>query len=971
MGVVYRARQVSLNRLVALKMIAAGQLASPAQVRRFGVEAEAAARLDHSNIVPIYEVGEHQGQHFYSMKLIEGGSLTRRGSHETANLLAKVARALHYAHQRGVLHRDLKPTNILIDAQGEPHITDFGLAKLFEEDSTLTQSAAILGTPAYMAPELACGKASEATTAADVYSLGAILYELLTGKPPFVAENVPAVLRKIVEEEPDPPNRVGGKVDRDLEIICLKCLQKNPARRYTSARALAEDLDRWLAHESILARPSSRAEKLWRWCRRRPLVAGLSAVVGLLLIAGFVGVLVSAARIRREAERAGRAEQDATEKLWHSYLAQARALRLSGAAGRKEESLTAVKSAAAIRPSLELRDEAIAALALTDVNDGGSWHSAAAPSPTTPAFSPELDLYALGAGRGDVSVFRMSTGERLFQFQGPARSASELCFSPNGQLLGIHYGSGEVVILNATNGARVFSWNSAHALRKGMSLDFSPDSRILALAQGSKGACLFELANGSELGDLPLDGNASALSFRPDGKALAISIASNIVVWSLEEQRVLHTLPHPREPICFAWHRDGRRLASACWPGTDVWLWDAPNTNSVILKGHVEVVIGLNFNHRGDLLMSTAWDGSTRFWDAGSGESLFVSRAGFGFQFSRDDTRIGYMRERQGLGLWNLSHSSVYRTLKVPLDLPQRLEGFDFSPDGRFLSAANSDGAHLFDLRSGAYVAYASHRNNHSVWFTSDAKRIVLVGADHLHSWSVMDDGKDIQLQDGGRFEFQPRGALDAGSVTHGARHLLTVPSPDQVFCVDLGAPGGGWTLNGQGLIGDINSAAISPDTNWIATSYWKDRGTAVWDTRTRKRIRSLGAQGGFVTFSADSRWLLVGSSHGYALWETGTWRRVWELSRSSPGELVGGGAFSPDRPLLAICPEVDLLQLVEVETGRKIASLYSPMRKNIGQVTFNSDGSILAASTFGNEIQLWDLRALRQELATLKLDWQ
>ena len=368
--------------------------------------------------------------------------------------------------------------------------------------------------------------------------------------------------------------------------------------------------------------------------------------------------------------------------------------------------------------------------------------------------------------------------------------------------------------------------------------------------------------------------------------------------------------------------------------------------------------------------MSSAWDGSTRFWDAGSGELLFVSRAGFGIQFSRDDTGIGYVRENQGLGVWKVSHSTIYRTLKVPLapDLP--LGAFDFSPDGRLIVVPNAGGVHLFERSTGAHLAYASHRNNHSAWFTADGERIVLVGADHLHAWRVAQTGREIQLQDQDRFEFQPRAGLDAGSVTHGLRHLLAVPSFDQVFFVDLGAPGAGWVLPGHGLIGAINSAAISPDTNWIATSYWKGRGTSAWDTRSRQRISSLGAQGGFVAFSPDSRRLLVGSAHAFALWETGTWRRLWEISRRSPGELVGVGAFSPDGRMVALCPELNLLQLVEAETGRKIASLHAPTSKNTAHVAFSPDGATLGVSTFENEIQLWNLPETRRQLATFGLEW-
>jgi predicted Ser/Thr protein kinase len=298
MGVVYRARQVSLNRRVALKMITAGQLATPAAMQRFHTEAEAAARLDHPHIVPIYEIGEHEGQLYFSMKLIEGGTLAAaspkseaqipKSVKEAASLVATVARAVHYAHQRGIMHRDLKPTNILLDEQGQPHVTDFGLAKLAEDGSSLTGSAAILGTPAYMAPEQAAGGARQLTTAVDIYSLGAILYELLTGQPPFRAETVVATLRQVCEQEPTRLHSLNSAVDRDLETICLKCLSKDPQKRYGSAEMLAQDLDHWRNGEPILARPVSTPEKVWRWCRRRPVVAGLSVAVLIALVAGLV-----------------------------------------------------------------------------------------------------------------------------------------------------------------------------------------------------------------------------------------------------------------------------------------------------------------------------------------------------------------------------------------------------------------------------------------------------------------------------------------------------------------------------------------------------------------------------------------------------------------------------------------------------------------------------------------------------------
>ncbi len=310
MGIVYKARQLSLNRPVALKMIRAARFASVDEVHRFQNEAEAVARLDHPNIVPIFEVGQFEDQHYFSMKLVAGESLDKRLKDYTADprraarLAAVTAGAIHHAHQRGILHRDLKPANILVDAEGQPHVTDFGLAKRVEGDSELTQSGAILGTPAYMAPEQASGKRGAVTTSTDVYGLGAILFALLTGRAPFVAATVPDTLEQVRERPPDLPRKLNPRVPRDLEVICLKCLEKDPRRRYASADAFAEDLKRWLAGEPIEARPVGNAARLWMWCHRNPTVAALVGLAALLLAlvatVSLVGYVRTTAALGRE-----------------------------------------------------------------------------------------------------------------------------------------------------------------------------------------------------------------------------------------------------------------------------------------------------------------------------------------------------------------------------------------------------------------------------------------------------------------------------------------------------------------------------------------------------------------------------------------------------------------------------------------------------------------------------------------------
>ncbi|QDV38044.1 serine/threonine-protein kinase [Tautonia plasticadhaerens] len=296
MGVVYRAMQMSLHRPVALKMIRGEVTASDEQRRRFRNEAEIAAGFDHPNIVPVYEVGEHNGQPYLTMRLVEGEGLDRRlpayadDPPAAARLVQLAAEAVHHAHRRGVLHRDLKPANILIDAEGSPHVTDFGLARLVEGAGDLTHSGAVIGTPAYMAPEQASGRRGATTVATDVHGLGTILYGLLAGRAPFAAESVTAMLERAREAVPEPPSRFNGRVPRDLEVICLKCLEKDPARRYASAQDLADDLGRFLDREPILARPVGRLTRLAMWARRRPAIAALAAALAIAVTAGVAGM---------------------------------------------------------------------------------------------------------------------------------------------------------------------------------------------------------------------------------------------------------------------------------------------------------------------------------------------------------------------------------------------------------------------------------------------------------------------------------------------------------------------------------------------------------------------------------------------------------------------------------------------------------------------------------------------------------
>src|SRR5206468_2845231 len=294
-GVVFCARQKSLKRIVALKVIGLGQWATKAHLKRFRLEAEAAASLDHPCIVPIYEVGERDGQCYFSMKFIEGGQLdevvkrTPMSIRRAVELIAKVARTGHYAHEHGILHRDIKPGNILLDAKGEPLLTDFGLARLVEAESTITGTLEVMGTPSYMAPEQAAGETRKLTSTTDLYGLGAVLYQLLAGQPPFAGGTTYETIRLLRDTEPRPPRLLNPKIDRDLSTICLKCLEKDPKRRYSSALALAEDLEHWLKHEPIRAKRSGFLTHTRKWVRRNP----STTVLVTLLLALAVGLSVT------------------------------------------------------------------------------------------------------------------------------------------------------------------------------------------------------------------------------------------------------------------------------------------------------------------------------------------------------------------------------------------------------------------------------------------------------------------------------------------------------------------------------------------------------------------------------------------------------------------------------------------------------------------------------------------------------
>ncbi|MCI0534268.1 MAG: serine/threonine protein kinase [Verrucomicrobiales bacterium] len=552
---------------------------------RFRAEAEAAASLEHPNIVPIYEVGEHRGFQFFSMRFVEGQTLGQAlaagpmPERAAATLLAKLARAVHYAHQRGVLHRDLKPNNILLDAERQPHLTDFGLAKLLEKETDLTLSGAVLGTPSYMSPEQAAGKTKQMTTAADVYGLGAVLFEMLTGRVPFAAPSSAETVRQVLDEEPPRPSLLNAAVSVAVETICLKCLEKQPAQRYESALALAEDLERWLRHEPIRARPSTVWERGAKWVRRQPALAGLGAALSMALLIGVPALLWQSMARQRALEANRRAlyvmEMNVALQAWQAgQWRRAREL-LAGAIPRQSE------------PDLRgfewhyldtlCRDQSVMTRTLAEPNQ----------MVQTVAISPDRQrVAAAGAGRA-IEIWDIAPGQSTNRLKGEDGYRCIL-FTPDGRWL---LSGGYDPLLRVWDVATerllfTLSGHSNYVER----IAVSPDGRWVASGSRADGVVkVWDLparAAAATLGGLPND--RPSLAFSADGTVLAWGSGDKSVrLWNVSRQQEVAVLRgHGGNVVSLAASPDGQWLASSDNAGA-VKLWDWAGQREVAtLHGH-------------------------------------------------------------------------------------------------------------------------------------------------------------------------------------------------------------------------------------------------------------------------------------------------------------------------------------------------------------------------------------------------
>jgi WD40 repeat protein len=925
MGIVYRARQLTLNRQVAVKLIAPERLNSPKAVERFHAEAETTANLDHPNIVPIYETGEVEGRHFFSMKLIEGRTLThqitvdgvvegsgRDGYGAMATLLAKVADAVHYAHQRGVLHRDLKPGNILIDDTGEPHVTDFGLAKYFELERNLSLSGEVLGTPAYMAPEQAMGKA-RSTTGADIYSLGVILYEMLTGTAPFRGETSMEILESVLHEEPTSPRFLTPGVPQDLETIALRCLEKEPAKRYVSAHAVAEDLRRFLSGVPILARPVTPLERIWRWRQRNAALASALMAVALACVAGLAGVFWQWHRATLNAKESRQKELAARANLYAADI------NLVGQALAGEN----------LRQALDLLHRHVPIPGEPDLR-GFEWRF----------------------------FWHQSRSEELFSLPGHQRSAICAAFSPDGQIL---------ITGGFDRNALVWNLNSRRLLMslphpdQVQSVSFSKGRNVFATGCDSK-VQLWDARTYQPL--RTLDQAAGKVSFSPDGNYLITTSPKGLMLWKTGEWNVVKTLAYSGlqkmtpDGVGFgiAFSPDSSRIALVANDG--IKLFNVPDLEVIdMLSERMPRLQFLAFAPDGRTLAASTRGHVIKIWDLGTRREVRSwqghSDSVFAGEFSPDGNALATCSADQTLKLWNASTGELIRTFKGHAD---ELWDVVFSPDGKLLASVGKDGAvKIWDAEKKPRRDSVLHDVD-PLGFSSEGHLMAIASNRALAAYDP-DSGRQLSSQSflglGPRRQFQ---SFLGNLFSDGRTAVLFDPGEKKLEIWDLRR---GRTLC---AVESVNRhASFAASAQLLATATTSNTVT-VWQMPTGLRKWTLTNSTPPFALSPDGRILATGDQSDQSF-------RLWSLDDNAARQMMvvrgddehqGSLTFSPDGRILAVGTWEGVVRLLEMPAGRQTAVLVGHKRA-VTSLAFSPDGRTLATVSDDSSVRLWHVPTQRE----------
>ncbi len=1090
MGVVYEAQRESLQNRVALKIMHPRYRTDPSSVRRFQTEARSAARLHHTNIVPVFDFGEEDGVCFYVMQYIAGvglervledvcrlraqsggsspagaeypktaveadgsagplpvisrGLLTGRfadrlrdslaempeapGSagmdaltvviaaeldnpgadspgaapsgngdppgtssftgqseavyfREVARLVAQVADALDYAHRQGVVHRDIKPSNLLLDAQGNIWVTDFGLAKLLEGED-LSHSRDLVGTLRFMAPERFRGVTDHR---GDIYALGATLYELLTLRPAFGEPDHAKLIDQIAHQSPRPLRQHDRQIPRDLETLALKALAKDPKDRFATAGELRDELRRYLESRPIRSRPVSAAERLVRWCKRNPVIAGLNALAATLMVLIAVVSSVAAYRNGRLAAQLEARNVWANRNLVQAYTSEAEARRQSRRIGQRFETIAAIERAMQLAANVEitegerirLRNEAIAALTLPDLRVAKELDVPRAKENGF-AVDPAFERYAFKLDNGTVVVRRLADGAELHRLPGlpPASGHTQAAFSPDGRFLAMTSGGRDTLQVWDLQEPRLVVTDRETASPNPNYWSFRLDGRELALVHRDGSIAFYELPSGRLLRHWTQKKvHGKVLAYCPDGSKLAIqdtNIATVKVVAS-DSGRLLATLSHPSWTNHFVWNpRRPSILAVACEDGM-IRLWDVDTgEQTMVLKGETYGGIVIAYHPGGELLASRGWHGVLRLWDTRTGRQVLSRPSAWSstLEFDRSGRWLSIDATQEMACILEVADAAECRTLvREPFRESDRHGAVAIDPTGR-RAVTTGSAVTVWDLPTGATLARLPITGDaHVVLF--DASGAVLTENPAMLRWPVTYASGDVTTI-GPPQTLHSRGTPYGFAITPDGRTIAAAMSNDGGLVFDAQNPQHGHWLRPHP---DVRGIALSPDGRWVVTgSHGKVGGMKLWDARTGHLVHdfpSVSDEVGAVrSFSPDGRWLAV-HWEGWVLFETTTWTPQVRLWRGVSNHL----AFAPDYRT-AICDDnAGTMILVETETGRELARFEDAEQSRTPSafraLAFSPDGSRLVTTLADHPyLRVWDLRAIRRRLAELHLDW-